>query len=138
MKNKAAVIHKAAEEKRALIEAKRDEDLHKAEEIAAKYRATGTSPKKLLGREAWWLFTAEVEKVGSRVDDGDVTAKGAAPGGPYIGFSPSGLPRKKESKLGLSVGIAPRGLELGGGGWWSWGGVCWQRRSYCGGQHRTG
>ncbi|KAL6985621.1 hypothetical protein U1Q18_018997 [Sarracenia purpurea var. burkii] len=49
MKNKAAFIHKAAKEMRALIEAKRGEDLLKAEEIAAKHRATGTGPKKLLG-----------------------------------------------------------------------------------------
>ncbi|KAK4384996.1 UNVERIFIED_CONTAM: Remorin [Sesamum calycinum] len=49
MKNKVALLHKAAEEKRAMIEAKRGEDLLKAEEIAAKYRATGTAPKKLLG-----------------------------------------------------------------------------------------
>ncbi|KAK9291409.1 hypothetical protein L1049_019356 [Liquidambar formosana] len=49
MKNKAALIHKAAEEKRAMIEAKRGEDLLKAEEMAAKYRATGSAPKKLLG-----------------------------------------------------------------------------------------
>ncbi|KAM7491624.1 hypothetical protein LguiA_034545 [Lonicera macranthoides] len=49
MKNKIASIHKAAEEKRAMIEAKQGEDLLKAEEIAAKYRATQTTPKKLLG-----------------------------------------------------------------------------------------
>jgi len=49
MKNKEALIHKAAEEKRAMIEAKQGEDLLKAEEMAAKYRATGTAPKKLLG-----------------------------------------------------------------------------------------
>ncbi|KAM5557326.1 remorin-like [Rosa sericea] len=49
MKNKIALIHKAAEEKRALIEAKRAEDLLKAEETAAKYRTTGKAPKKLLG-----------------------------------------------------------------------------------------
>lgn len=49
LKNKVASIHKAAEEKRALIEAKQGEDLLKAEELAAKYRATGTGPKKLLG-----------------------------------------------------------------------------------------
>ncbi|KAL8519349.1 hypothetical protein ACS0TY_010326 [Phlomoides rotata] len=48
-KNKVALVHKAAEEKRAMIEAKCGEDLLKAEEIAAKYRATGTAPKKLLG-----------------------------------------------------------------------------------------
>ncbi|KAJ0705518.1 putative remorin [Helianthus annuus] len=49
MKNKIALIHKKAEEKRALTEAKRGEDLLKAEEIAAKCRATGETPKKLLG-----------------------------------------------------------------------------------------
>jgi hypothetical protein len=49
LKNKEALIHKAAEEKRAMIEAKQGEDLLKAEEIAAKYRATGTAPKKILG-----------------------------------------------------------------------------------------
>ncbi|KAK4436304.1 Remorin [Sesamum alatum] len=49
MKNKVALVHKAAEEKRAMIEAKRGEDLLKAEEMSAKYRATGTAPKKLLG-----------------------------------------------------------------------------------------
>ncbi|KAG2715859.1 hypothetical protein I3843_03G100400 [Carya illinoinensis] len=49
MKNKVAMIHKAAEEKRAMTEARRGEDILKAEEMAAKYRATGTGPKKLLG-----------------------------------------------------------------------------------------
>lgn len=49
MKNRIALIHKAAEEKRAEIEAKRGEDKLKAEEIAAKHRATGTAPKKILG-----------------------------------------------------------------------------------------
>ncbi|XP_041002847.1 remorin-like [Juglans microcarpa x Juglans regia] len=49
MKNKVAMIHKAAEEKRAVTEAKRGEDLLKAEEMAAKYQATGTGPKKFLG-----------------------------------------------------------------------------------------
>ncbi|KAL6509314.1 hypothetical protein OROGR_022624 [Orobanche gracilis] len=49
MKNKIALVHKTAEEKRAMIEAKRGEDFLKAEETAAKYRATGTEPKKLLG-----------------------------------------------------------------------------------------
>ncbi|KAF3663353.1 Remorin [Capsicum annuum] len=49
MKNKIALLHKEAEEKRAVIEAKRGEDLLKAEELAAKYRATGTAPKKILG-----------------------------------------------------------------------------------------
>ncbi|RRT75753.1 hypothetical protein B296_00010688 [Ensete ventricosum] len=46
MKNKIAMIHKAAEEKRILVEAKRGEELLKAEETAAKYRATGQAPKK--------------------------------------------------------------------------------------------
>lgn len=49
LKNKIAAIHKAAEEKRATIEAKQGEDLLLAEEKAAKYRATGTGPKKLFG-----------------------------------------------------------------------------------------
>ncbi|EOA21483.1 hypothetical protein CARUB_v10001880mg [Capsella rubella] len=49
MKNKIAQIHKEAEEKRAMIEAKRGEEILKAEELAAKYRATGTAPKKLFG-----------------------------------------------------------------------------------------
>jgi hypothetical protein len=45
-KNKIALVHKEAEEKRAVVEAKRGEALLKAEETAAKYRATGTTPKK--------------------------------------------------------------------------------------------
>lgn len=49
MKNRVALIHKEAEEKKAIVEAQRGEDVLKAEESAAKYRATGTSPKKLLG-----------------------------------------------------------------------------------------
>ncbi|TKY45170.1 Remorin protein [Spatholobus suberectus] len=49
IKNKIAIIHKEAEGKRAIIEAKKGEDLLKAEEIATKYRATGIAPKKLLG-----------------------------------------------------------------------------------------
>lgn len=49
MKNKIALLHREAEEKRAGIEAKKGEDLLKAEESSAKYRATGTAPKKLLG-----------------------------------------------------------------------------------------
>ncbi|EYU25089.1 hypothetical protein ABFS82_06G034300 [Erythranthe guttata] len=49
LKNKVAYVHKAAEEKRANVEAQRGEELLKAEEVAAKYRATGTGPKKLLG-----------------------------------------------------------------------------------------
>ncbi|XP_021904297.1 uncharacterized protein At3g61260 [Carica papaya] len=49
MKNKIALIHKQAEEKKAMVEAKRGEEFLKAEEMAAKYRATGQTPKKLLG-----------------------------------------------------------------------------------------
>ncbi|XP_059459159.1 remorin-like [Corylus avellana] len=49
MKNKAALIHKQAEEERAMVEAKRAEDILKVEETGAKYRATGSIPKKLLG-----------------------------------------------------------------------------------------
>ncbi|CAM8935042.1 unnamed protein product [Rhodiola kirilowii] len=52
MRNKIAVIHKLAEEKRAIIEAKKGEDLLKAEETAAKHRATGTSPVK----SGWFRF----------------------------------------------------------------------------------
>lgn len=48
-KNKAAMIHKQAEEKRAMVEATRREEILKAEETAAKYRATGYTPKKFLG-----------------------------------------------------------------------------------------
>lgn len=49
MKNKIALVHKEAEEKRAMVDAIRGEELLKAEEMAAKYRATGQTPKKLLG-----------------------------------------------------------------------------------------
>ncbi|CAN1805016.1 Uncharacterized protein At3g61260, partial [Linum perenne] len=49
MKNRVAQIHKEAGEKRAMVEAKRGEDILKAEEMAAEYRATGQVPKKLLG-----------------------------------------------------------------------------------------
>lgn len=49
MKNKIAIIHKEAEEKKAMVIAKRGEEVLKAEETAAKYRATGLTPKKLFG-----------------------------------------------------------------------------------------
>ena len=58
MKNKIAIIHKEAEEKRAMIEARRGEDLLKEEEMAAKYRATGSAPKKLLG--CFWCSNSQV------------------------------------------------------------------------------
>lgn len=49
MRNKIALVHKEAEEKRAMIEAKRGEEVLKVQEMAAKYRATGTTPKKTIG-----------------------------------------------------------------------------------------
>ena len=49
MKNKIALLHKEAEEKRAMVEAKRGEEVLKAEEMAAKYRATRLTPKKIFG-----------------------------------------------------------------------------------------
>lgn len=49
MRNKIAMIHKEAEERRAMVEAKRGEEMLKAEEMAAKYRASGLAPKKLFG-----------------------------------------------------------------------------------------
>ncbi|RZR83104.1 hypothetical protein BHM03_00009677 [Ensete ventricosum] len=49
VKNKIALIHKEAEEKRAIAEAKRGEEALKAEEKAAKYRATGLTPKRIFG-----------------------------------------------------------------------------------------
>ncbi|CAN8286221.1 unnamed protein product [Cochlearia groenlandica] len=49
MKNKMALIHKEAEEKRAIVESKKGEDLLKAQELAAKYRATGNVPKATCG-----------------------------------------------------------------------------------------
>ncbi|XP_071717667.1 remorin-like isoform X2 [Rutidosis leptorrhynchoides] len=49
MKNKVGLVHQQAEEKRAMVNAKKGEDMLKAEELAAKYRATGSVPKKLIG-----------------------------------------------------------------------------------------
>lgn len=46
MKNEIAIIHKQAEEKKAMADAKRGEDMLKAEELSAKYNATGQVPKK--------------------------------------------------------------------------------------------
>ncbi|PWA85714.1 remorin [Artemisia annua] len=48
IKNKIARLHKSAEEKRAITEAKRGESLLKTEEFSSKCRVTGASPKKLL------------------------------------------------------------------------------------------
>lgn len=49
MKNKIAEIHRIAEEQRAMVEAKKGEEILKAEECAAKFRATGKTPKKIIG-----------------------------------------------------------------------------------------
>lgn len=50
MRNKEALIHKMAEEKKAMVEVKRGEEILKTEDMANKYRATGQTPdKKLLG-----------------------------------------------------------------------------------------
>ncbi|MQL84165.1 hypothetical protein Taro_016677 [Colocasia esculenta] len=49
MKNRVATVHKVAEEKRAMVEAQKGEELLKAEEMAAKYRIKGLVPKKVLG-----------------------------------------------------------------------------------------
>ncbi|KAH6777737.1 Remorin family protein [Perilla frutescens var. hirtella] len=46
MKNKVALVHKAAEEKRAMIEANRGKEFLTVEEAAAKFRTTGSTPKK--------------------------------------------------------------------------------------------
>lgn len=50
VRNKVGLVHKEAEERRAEVEARRKEEILKAEESAAKYRASGQSiPKKLFG-----------------------------------------------------------------------------------------
>ena len=49
MKNMVALIHKQSEEKRAMVQARKGEDILTIEEKAAKYRATGYNPKKFLG-----------------------------------------------------------------------------------------
>jgi hypothetical protein len=46
MQNEIAAAHKSAQERRAMVEAKRGEAFLKAEETAAKIRATGIFPKK--------------------------------------------------------------------------------------------
>lgn len=48
MKNEIAIIHKKAEENKAMAEAKRGEEMLKAQESSAKYNATGLVPKKFL------------------------------------------------------------------------------------------
>lgn len=46
MKNEIAAVHMRAEEERALADAHHGEELLKAEELAAKYRASGRLPKR--------------------------------------------------------------------------------------------
>ncbi|KAL8500055.1 hypothetical protein ACS0TY_019885 [Phlomoides rotata] len=46
LKNRVALVHKQAEEKRAMVDCKRGEDMLKAEETAAKFRATGQVPSR--------------------------------------------------------------------------------------------
>ncbi|KAJ4712075.1 Remorin family protein [Melia azedarach] len=48
MKNKVAEIRREAEERRAMIEARRGEDVLKVEETAAKFRTAGFRPRKFL------------------------------------------------------------------------------------------
>eukprot|EP00252_Welwitschia_mirabilis_P024510 TRINITY_DN7303_c0_g1_i1.p1 TRINITY_DN7303_c0_g1~~TRINITY_DN7303_c0_g1_i1.p1 ORF type:complete len:204 (-),score=71.83 TRINITY_DN7303_c0_g1_i1:326-937(-) len=47
MKNEIAVIHRKAEERKAMAEAKRGEEMINAEESAAKFRSAGEVPRKL-------------------------------------------------------------------------------------------
>lgn len=49
MQNKIAEIHKSAEEKKAMIEAQKGEEILKVEETAAKFRTRGYQPRRLLG-----------------------------------------------------------------------------------------
>lgn len=49
IRNKVGLVHKQAEEKRAMVESKRGEELLKAEETAAKLRATKQAPPKSCG-----------------------------------------------------------------------------------------
>jgi hypothetical protein len=46
MRNQIAMIHKKAEEERASVEARRQEEMIRCQETAAKHRSTGTAPKK--------------------------------------------------------------------------------------------
>ncbi|KEH21042.1 putative remorin [Medicago truncatula] len=49
MQNKIGEIHKSAEEKKAMIEAQKGEEILKVEETAAKFRTRGYQPRRLLG-----------------------------------------------------------------------------------------
>ena len=46
MRNRIAMIHKEAEEQRAAVEARRQEEVIKYQEMAANHRSKGTTPKK--------------------------------------------------------------------------------------------
>ena len=49
IKNKVGLVHKQAEEKKAMVESKRGEELLKTEETAEKLRATKQAPPKACG-----------------------------------------------------------------------------------------
>ncbi|PNX74953.1 remorin family protein [Trifolium pratense] len=49
MQNKIGEIHLSAEEKKAMIEAQKGEEIVKVEETAAKFRTRGYEPRRLLG-----------------------------------------------------------------------------------------
>lgn len=49
MKNRVAEIHKAGEEKRALIEAKQREESLKVEQTASEFRDSVSMPRRLIG-----------------------------------------------------------------------------------------
>ncbi|KAG6497687.1 hypothetical protein ZIOFF_045591 [Zingiber officinale] len=49
VKNKIVLLHKTAEEKRAIVAARHGEEMLRAEELATNHRATGLVPNKFLG-----------------------------------------------------------------------------------------
>ncbi|PIN27214.1 hypothetical protein CDL12_00007 [Handroanthus impetiginosus] len=57
MKNKMAIIHKAADEKKAFVESDRQKDFLAVEEAASKFCATGSTPKKLFACFSCFLFS---------------------------------------------------------------------------------
>lgn len=62
MNNKAAEIHKAAEEKRAMVEAQRGEVVFKVEEAASKFRSSGTTPKRFFGCFSCWFLPLRLKQ----------------------------------------------------------------------------
>ena len=46
MRNRVAMVHKEAEEQRAAVLARQQEEMIKCQEMAAKHRSKGTTPKK--------------------------------------------------------------------------------------------